>query len=190
MPIRSTRMRSALAFIGALPGFASWVAARRLVVRKGDPIAFEIGLPAEAQIESTPGLLSARIGELVVVAVAKDLMEDGSTPLPARKDLSRRMLTGMIMGADAVLFALLDEELTRTKLELGSVVREIGLLGGKRAACVRGRFEDGGPGGWIDMRATVKDGIMYMLAFTVPGGGPEPHQALVKRIHGSFFLPW
>jgi hypothetical protein len=183
-------MRSALAFIGALLGVASWVAARKLVVRKGESLPFEIALPAEAQIESKPGLLSARIGELTVVAIAKDLMEDQSTPVPERKNLSRRILTSMIMGSDAVLFALLDEELTRRKLELGSVVREIGLLGGKRAACVRGRFEDGGAGGWIDMQATVKDGIMYMLAFTVPGGGPEPHQALVKGIHGSVFLPW
>src|SRR5687768_10842284 len=58
MPIRSTRMHSALAFIGALLGLASWAAARKLVARKGDPIPFRIALPEEAEIVSRPGVLS------------------------------------------------------------------------------------------------------------------------------------
>jgi hypothetical protein len=188
MPLHSTRVRSVLAFAGALLGMTP--GGPKLVVRTGNPVPFRIALPKDAEIEAGPGLLSTRIGELAIIAVAKDLMEDQSSPLPERKDFSRRILTSMIMGSDALLFALLDEELGRRKLELGRVVRGIGLLGGKRAACVRGRFEDGQSGGWLDMHATVKDGIMYMLAFTVVRGGLEPHEALLQRIHGSFVLPW
>jgi hypothetical protein len=187
MRYSSTPVRSALALAGALLGVAP--AGRKLVVRVGAPIPFHIALPQDAEIEAGPGLLSTRIGELLVVAVAKDMMEDQATPAPGRGDFSRRVLTSMIMGSDALLFALLDEELDRRKLGLGNVVRGIGLLGGKRAACVRGCFEERGAKCWLDMHATVKDGIMYMLAFTVLRGGLEPHEALLRRIHHSFELP-
>lgn len=189
MPKRSTSVRSALAFAGALLGVAPAAAARKLVARAGDPVPYRIALPEEAEIERRPGLLAAQTGNLSVIVVATDMLEGEQNPLPLPKPESRRILTDMIMGSDALLFALLDEEFRRRKLELGDVVRGIGTLGGQRAACVRGRLEEGGVESWLDIHATVKDGIMYLLAFTVLSGGLEPHEALVARIHESFELP-
>jgi hypothetical protein len=182
-------MRSALAFVGALLGLASWVAARKLAVRKGDPIPFRIALPPEAQVESRPGLLSAQTGNLSVIVVATDMLEGEQNPLALPEAESRRILTNIIMGSDALLFALLDEEFRRRTLELGNAVRGIGTLGGQRSACVRGRFAERGLEGWLEMHATVKDGIMYMLAFTVVRGDPGAHEPIIARIRESFVLP-
>lgn len=186
---RSTSVRSALAFAGALLGVAPVGAARRLVARTGDPVPYRIALPQGAEIETGPGLLAAQCGNLSVIVVATDMLEGEQNPLPLPEAESRRILTNIIMGSDALLFALLDEEFRRRNLELGNVVRGIGMLGGQRSACVRGRFEERGVEGWLDMHATVKDGIMYMLAFTVLTGGLASHEALIARIRNSFVLP-
>ena len=186
---RSTSVRSALAFAGALLGVAPATAARKLAVRAGDPIPYRIALPEEAEIERRPGLLAAQTGNLSVIVVATDMLEGEQNPLPLPKPESRRILTDMIMGSDTLLFALLDEEFRRRRLEIGNVVRGIGMLGGQRSACVRGRFEERGVEGWLDMHATVKDGIMYMLAFTVVRGGLAPHEPLLARIRDSLVLP-
>jgi hypothetical protein len=186
---RSTSVRSALSFACTLLGVAPAAAARKLVARTGDPIRYRIGLPEEAEIEERPGLLAAQTGNLSVIVVATDMLEGEQNPLPLPEAESRRILTSIIMGSDALLFALLDEEFRRRKLELGNVVRGIGTLGGQRSACVRGRFEERGVEGWLDMHATVKGGIMYMLAFTVLSDDLAPHEALLARIHDSFALP-
>jgi hypothetical protein len=184
----STPVRSALAFAGALFGFASQ-ARRKLVLRTGDPIPFRVALPREAEIVSRPGALSTRMGEVLIVAVAKDMMHGEDDGHVARDSLARRVLDGLIIPSDALLFALLDEELGRRQLELPNAVRGIGTLGRQRAACLRGRFSHGGTAAWLDMHATVKDGIMYMLTFTVLNGDLAPHEPLLARIHESFELP-
>lgn len=186
---RSTSVRSALAFAGSLFGVAPSAAARKLVARTGDPIPYRIDLPEEAEIEERTGMLAAQSGNLTVIVVATDMLEGEQNPLPLPEAGSRRILTNIIMGSDALLFALLDEELRRRKLELGSMVRGIGTLGGQRAACVRGRFEERGVEGWLDVHATVRDGIMYTLAFTVVRGDPGAHQPAIARIRESFVLP-
>lgn len=186
---RSTSVRSALAFAGALFGVAPAAAAPKLVGRAGDPIPYLIDLPEEAEIEARQGLLAAQSGNLSVIVVATDMLEGEQNPLPLPEAESRRILTSIIMGSDALLFALLDEEFRRRKLELGNVIRGIGTLGGQRSACVRGRFEERGVEGWLDMHATVKDGIMYMLAFTVIRGDPGAHEPIIARIRDSFVLP-
>jgi hypothetical protein len=186
---RSNRMRSALSFAGTLLGVAPATAGRKLIVRAGDPIPYRIALPENAEIEVRPGLLAAQSGNLSVIVVATDMLEGEQNPLPVPEAESRRILTNIIMGSDALLFALLDEEFRRRELELGNVVRGIGSLGGQRSACVRGRFEERGVEGWLDMHATVRDGIMYMLAFTVLSDDLAPREALLARIRDSFVLP-
>jgi hypothetical protein len=185
----STPVRSALAFAGALFGFASAPTGRKLAVRTGAPIPFRIALPEEAEVVSGPGVLSTRFGEVLVVAAAKDMMQGEEEGHMARESLARRVLDGFIMRSDPLLYALLDEELVRRQLELPNAVRRIGTLGRQRAACLRSRFSHGGTDAWLEMHATVQDGIMYMLTFTVLSGDLAPHEALLARIHESFELP-
>lgn len=91
-----------------------------------------------------------------VAPAAAKLVTRVSDPIPYRIALpegaereSRRILTNIIMGSDALLFALLDEEFRRRTLELKDVVRRIGSLGGQRAACVRSRTKNAARnGGW------------------------------------------
>ncbi len=185
MRIHSTPVRSALALAGALFG----VAVGKLVVRVGRPIPYRIALPEDAEVAEEPGLLSARTESLFVIVVATDMLEGEENPLPVSEAESRRILTSIIMGSDALLFALLDEEFRRRKLDLRDVVRGIRSLGGQRAACVRGRVHERGVEGWLDIYATVKNGIMYILAFTALGGDLASHEPLVARIRDSFVLP-
>ncbi|HEU4881366.1 MAG TPA: hypothetical protein VFT45_03945 [Longimicrobium sp.] len=185
----SSRRRSALSLACALFGAAPATGARRLVTRVGDPIPYRIDLPCGAEIETGPGLLAARTRELSIVVVATDMMAGDGDPLPVSEAGSRRILTSLVMGSDALLFALLDEELRSRRLTLAGVVRGIGTLGGQRAACVRGVFGTRGVRSWLDIHGTVKDGVLYMLAFAAAGGAPGPHERLSARIRESFTLP-
>lgn len=186
MPIRSTRLRSALALAGALLGVAP--GARKLTPRVGHPIPYLIALPEGAEIDEAPGLLSARTGDLVVVTVARDMLEDAENPAPVPAE-SRRRFTSMLMRADSLLFRLLEEELQNRNLKLHDASRRVRTLGGQWAAWIRGRLEENGLSGWIDIHATVKDGILYMLVFTMSGGDPRAHDPLLASIHDSFVLP-
>lgn len=186
---RSTPVRWALAYAGALLGLAPPAALRKLAVTVGDPIPYGIALPEDARIEEVPGLLSARTDELAVIVAATDMLEGERSPLAVPEAESRRILTSMIMGSDSLLFALLDEQFRSRKLKLHDVARGNGTLGGQRAACVRGRFEERDVAGWLDIHATVKDGILFMLAFTVRSGDFASHEHLLARIRGSFTLP-
>jgi hypothetical protein len=185
----SSRRRSVLSLAGALFGVAPAARARKLVTRVGDPIPYRIDLPVAAEIETGPGLLAARTRELSIVVVAADMLAGEADGLPASDAGSRRILTSLVMGSDALLFALLDEELRNRRLKLEGVVRGIGTLGGQRAACVRGVFGARGIRSWLDIHGTVKDGVLYVLAFAAGGGAPGPHGRLSTRIRESFTLP-
>ena len=187
MRSHSPAVRSVLALAAALFGVAP--AARRLVPRAAHPIPYRIGLPEGAEIEEANGLLSARIDHLSVLVVATDMLQCSEGPLPVLEAESRRILTNIIMGSDLLLFALLDEELRSRGLELEQVVRGIGTLGRRRAARVRGRFGKRGVTACADIHATVKDGILYMLAFTEPGLECGSRGALLAGIRDSFVLP-
>ena len=184
----STRVRSALSLAGALLGVAPAAAARKLVARTGHPIPFRVDLPEDAEIEEVPGLLSARTRDVSIVAAARDMLQGDPHPHALPEAGSRRILTTLVMGSDALLFGVLEEELQTRKLKLDGVVRGIGTLGGQRAACVQGSFEEHGRRAWLDLHATVRDGILYLLAFSVAGdpGSPPP---LFVRIRESFVLP-
>lgn len=186
MPIRSTRVRSALSLAASLLGVAP--AARKLTVRVGHPIPYRIALPEEAAIEEASGLLSARTGDLAVVVVARDMLDGEECPV-ASSAPSRRRLTRMLMRSDVLLFTLLEEEFGNRNLRLHDAVRRVRSLGGQWAACVRGRVDDNGVSGWIDIHATVRDGILYMLVFTLSGREPSAHEPLLARIRDSFVLP-
>jgi hypothetical protein len=187
MPTRSTPVRSALARAGALLGVAP--PARKMAVLVGHPIPYRVALPVRARIEDAAGLLVARAGDLAVVVVARDMLAAEETPAPVSGTVPRRILTSMIMGSDALLFALLAEELRGRELELESMVRGTGTLGGQRAVCIQGRFTEHGAGGWIDIHGTVRDGILYVLAFTWSRADPRAHEHLLARIRDSFALP-
>lgn len=182
-----TRMRSALSLAGAMLGVASGAAARKLVARTGHPIPFRVEVPEGAVIEEAPGLLSARTRDLSIVVAATDMLVGDPHPRAIPEAGSRRILTSLVMGSDALLFGVLEEELQTRRLKLEGVVRGIGTLGGQRAACLQGSFEEHGVRGWLDIQATVKDGILYLLAFAVAGNPGSP--PLLTRIRESFVLP-
>lgn len=186
---RSNRVRSALSIAGALLGVAPAAAARKLVPWVGDPIPYRVDLPQGAEIETGRGLLAARTRGLSIVVVASDVVagEGDSPPIPEVG--SRRILTSLVMGSDALLFALLEEELRTRKLRIEGVVRGIGTLGGQRAACIQGAFEARGVRCWLDIHGTVKDGVLYVLAFAVTGSDSGAHERLSTRIRESFALP-
>lgn len=183
-PIRP--VRTALSLAGSLFGVAP--AARKLATRVGHPIPFRIGLPDEATVEESPGLLSARTRDLVVVVVARDLLRDEQNPLPVAPD-SRRRLTKMLMESESLLFVLLEEEFRSRNLQLHGAVSRVRALGGQWAARVCGRLEESGLSGCIDIHATVRDGILYMLVFTMSSGDLGAHEPLLARIRDSFVLP-
>lgn len=185
MPIHSTRVRSALSRAATLLGVAP--AARKLTMRVGHPIPYRIALPDEAAVEAEPGLLSARTGDLIVMVVARDMLKDDD-PLPVAV-ASRRAFTRMLMRSDSLLFRLLEEEFRNRNLHVYGAVWRVRTLGGQWAAWIRGRLEESGASGWIDIHATVKDGILYILVFTMPGGDPAAHEPLLGRIRDSFVLP-
>jgi hypothetical protein len=186
MPLRSTRVRSALALAGALLGVAP--GGPRLTTRVGHPIPYRIALPEGAAIEEESGLLSARTDGLVVVVVARDMLGDGEHTLPPAAP-PRRRLTRLLMNSDLLLFVLLEEEFRNSNLKLHDAVSRVRALGGQWAACVRGRLEEDGLSGWIDIHATVKDGILYMLVFTMSGDDPDAYEPLLARIRKSLVLP-
>ncbi|WP_420129288.1 hypothetical protein [Longimicrobium sp.] len=175
-------LRSLLAFAGLAP------ARRKLVVRVGSPIPYRVAVPADAEIQTEPGRLSAKTWDISVVAVALDAMAE-EEPLPASAFGPRRVFTSLVMGDDALLFKLVEEEIAIRRLQLEDVVQTIGLLGGQRAAHLRGRYDDGGAQAWLDMHATVKNGVLYILSFVVLRGVLEPHDTVLARIHESFQLP-
>ncbi len=179
-------VRTALSLAGSLLGVTP--AARKLTMRVGHPIPFQIGLPEEATIEEAPGLLSARTRDLVVVVVARDLLHDEANPRPVAPD-SRRRLTKMLMESESLLFVLLEEEFRNGNLQLHGAVSRVRALGGQWAARVCGRLGESGRSGCIDIHATVKDGILYMLVFTMSATSPDPHEPLLARIRDSFVLP-
>ncbi|HEV3052058.1 MAG TPA: hypothetical protein VGX50_17240 [Longimicrobium sp.] len=185
-PIRP--VRSALALASTLLGVP--LAARKLARRVGHPILYRIALPEAAEIHEEPGLLSARTDDLVVVVVARDLLHDEANPVPAAAP-ARRRLTRLLMNSDLLLFVLLEEEFRNRNrnLKLHDAVSRVRALGGQWAACVHGRLEENGRSGWIDIHATVKDGILYMLVFTMSGGDPGAHEELLARIRDSLVLP-
>lgn len=169
----STRRRSVLSLASALAGVAQAAPARKLVMRVGDPIPYRISLPQGAEIETGPGLLAARTRDLSIVVVATDMLAGEVDPLSMPEAGSRRLLTSLVMGSDPLLFGLLDEELKSRRLQLKGVVRGIGTLGGQRAACIQGVFGARDIRSWLDIHGTVKDGVLYMLAFAVPGDAPD-----------------
>jgi hypothetical protein len=179
-------VRSVLALASTLLGVP--LASRKLARRVGHPIPYRIALPEEAEIHDAPGLLSARLDDLVVVVVARDLLHDEANPAPAAAP-ARRRLTRLLMNSDLLLFVLLEEELRNRNLKLHDAASRVRALGGQWAACVRGRLEENRLSGWIDIYATVKDGMLYMLVFTMSGGDPGAHEPLLARIRESLVLP-
>lgn len=175
-------LRSALAYAGVSP------ARRKLVVRVGDPIPYRVAVPEDAEIETAPGRLSARTWDISVVAFALDAWADEEPP-SALGFPARAFFSVAVMGDDAMLFKLVEEELEIRKLQLEDVVRRIGRLGGQDAAHVRGRYDNGGAQAWVDTYLTVKNGVLYMLSFTVLRGVLNPYDRVLARIHGSFELP-
>ena len=186
MPTRSTPVRSALARAGALLGVAP--PAPELAVIVGHPVPYRVALPVRARMEEDAGMLVARTGSLVVAALARDMLEGEGEPHPALAAGPRRTLTNMIMGSDALLSALLEEEFRSRELAPESVVRGTGLLGRQRAVCLHGRVDEHGAGGWMEIYGTVKDGILYVLAFRGPGANPERYRAMLARVRDSFVL--
>lgn len=160
----------------------------------GTPIAYRISLPEGWEITREDDVLSAKEAPLTVVLGAMDLMKGVENPLPVSDMEARRIMTNMIMGSDSLLFALMRDV---TKEEEGyrvtGTLHDIRSLAGQRAAYLKGRYEEDGEIGWAEAHFTIKDGILYMLMFTLEGGERTEaefaaHAPLFTRIRDSFVL--
>jgi hypothetical protein len=158
----------------------------------GTPIAYRISLPERWEITREDDVLTARQGPLTVVLGAMDMMKDVEDPLPVSDGEARRIMTNMIMGSDSLLYAMMREVTQEEEgYRVTGTVRDIRSLAGQRAAYLKGRYEEDGEIGWAEAHITIKDGIMYMLMFTLEGGERTEaefatHQPLFARIRDSF----
>jgi hypothetical protein len=191
MHISSIRARAVLtaALVALLFGLAPAAAAQDLVPVEGKPIAYRVSMPAAGWNTSTDiGVLQASREDAVIMVSATDLTTLQAKPASISEADYRKILTQRFMASDSVMLALM----TRVAANASSLEQdgrvEIGTLGGQRAAHVQDRRAVNGVARWHRSYITVKDAILYMLAFDVPGGNPEAHKDLFDRIHQSFVL--
>jgi hypothetical protein len=128
---------------------------------------------------------------LMIIVGATDLMKGEENPFPVSQAEARRIMTNMVMGSDSLLFGLLGgaADVMRKDAELRDVVTEIRTLGGQKSGYLRGRLVGDEPGRF-EMSITLKDGIMYMLAFAAQGDDFEENEPLFARVRESLvFAP-
>jgi hypothetical protein len=190
-PIR-VRPLFAAALTAALFGLAPAAAAQPLTITVGEPIAFQVGLPQDFEVTQEEDMLFAESedADVMVMVGASDLVAEEGNPLPVSEAESRRIFTSMILGSDSLLLALLNEGIMGAQgVQADEVVQEIRTLAGQRSAYARGPFETDGGTGWFEMHVTMKDGIIYLLAFMVQGKeGLDAHAPLFARIRESLVL--
>lgn len=187
MPIKTLRSTLALALAGGLFALAPAAAAQTLVPVTGDPVPFQLSVPEGWETELDDEMLYVMGEEMMLIVAASDLMAEEENPLPVSETEARRIFTSMIVDSDSLLLAMLDQGFTEgLGQEITDATREIRQLGGERAGYLRGRIVADGEPGWVDVHLTMKDGIMYMLAFMVKGTEIEQFDPLMARIRESF----
>jgi hypothetical protein len=190
MPIKTLRSTLALALAGGLFATAPAAAAQTLVPLVGEPIPYQLSVPDGWEMEREDDEMLYVMGEEMMLLVAvSDLMAEEENPLPVSEAEARRIFTNMMLESDSLLLGLLDQGFTQGMGgQIMDPTREIRELGGERAGYLRGRIVADGEPGWVDVHLTMKDGIMYMLAFVVQGADIERFAPLMARIRESFVL--
>ncbi|HST61613.1 MAG TPA: hypothetical protein VLK84_23110 [Longimicrobium sp.] len=187
-----TFMRSILALVvaGGLFGTAPAAAGQALILSEGTPIPYQVKLPVDWGSVREDGVLIVGDGTAAVIITAQSLAEgDEEEPLPGSDAAASQQLIDMILSSDSVLMGMLtDQFATGAGMDLSDGVREMRTLGGQRAAYLRGRYNTDGEEGWIDAYLAIKNSVVYILAFRVPGDDPAPYAPLFTRIHESFVL--
>jgi hypothetical protein len=198
------RLSFAFALLGAvvLAPAAPAQTSARLVSTVGDPIPYRIDLPGNWKVsrEQAPGplrkagarnahVLTAARGGTMVMVIAMDLLAEQENPLPVSDAEARRMLTGMLLGSDSLLYGMMDQWNVTPSGEprLRDAVREIRTLGGQRAAYMRGRINERGAAGELEVHFTVRDGIAYFLMFAAENSLGR-NETLFGRIRDSLVL--
>jgi hypothetical protein len=160
----------------------------------GNPITYRISLPERWEITREDDVLYARQGPLTVVLGAMDIVRMVKDPPPASEAEERRIMTNMVMGSDSLLYDLM-REATREEegYRVTGIMHDIRSLAGQRAAYMRGRYEEDGETGWAEAHFTMKDGIAYMLMFTLEGSERTEaefatYEPLFTRIRDSLVL--
>jgi hypothetical protein len=192
MHVSSIRARAvfAAALVALLFGLAPAAAAQDLVPVVGKPIAYRVSMPAVGWTISTENnVLQVSREDAVIMVSATDLTTLREKPASVSEEDYRRILTQNFMGSDSVMMALMTRVAAKARSLEPDARVEIGTLGGQRAAHVQDRRMQNGEARWHRSYITVKDAIMYMLAFDVPGGNPDAHKDLFERIRQSFVLP-
>ena len=195
MIIHPGRLRAALslgiALLGIAPAAAAQAAASAAFsTTLGDPIRYRISLPRDAEIVREDHMLYAVSDNVVIMVTATDMLKGEAPVLHVSDAEARGVITRMIMGSDSILLALLREGIEESGhgADLLDVRQGITTLGGQRAAQMTARLQEDGGEGWMEMRMTVKDGILYMLMFAVVDDEPAAHEPLFARIRDSFVL--
>ncbi len=189
---KPTFMRSTLALIVAsgLFGIAPAAAGQTLILSEGTSVPYQVKLPVDWGSAREDGVLIVGDGTAAVIITAQSLAEgDEEEPLPGSGAEASQQLIDMILSSDSVLMGMLtDQFASGAGMDLSDGVREMRTLGGQRAAYLRGRYNTDGEEGWIDAYLAIKDSVVYILAFRVPGDDPAPYASLFARIHESFVL--
>lgn len=187
MSIMKLRTSLFLAMAGGLLALAPAAAAQTLVPLEGLAIPYQLSIPEGWEAEADGEMVYVTGEDMMLVVAASDLMAEEDNPLPVSEKEARRIFTSMIVDSDSLLLGLLDEGFAEgMDQEIMDPVREIRELGGLRAGYLRGRVVVDGEPGWVDVHLTMKDGVMYMLAFMVQSPDVEPFEPLIDRIRASF----
>lgn len=171
----------------ASPATAQGPASAPLNAAVGSPIAYQIGLPRGWEVSRKSGMMFAQSKVAVVIAHARDLLDDTGRELPEAE--TRRVMTAMMMGSDSTVFGLM--RLINSQIGEGRDLRDVtyamGTLGGERAGLMSGWMQMPGAGRMrMEMYLTVRDGIAYVLLFMVQDSRFEAHRPLFTRVRDSF----
>lgn len=177
-----------LVFTGTLAGIAPGASAQTLIAVVGEPIPYRVSVPEAWRRERAGRVLFAASAneELVMMATAADLAagQGQSASMPARKAGTERF-----MSSDSFLLETTENLVVRSfPHPLSEVVREIGRLGGEKAACVCARTRIDGEEGWMRLCSTIKDAVLYTLVFQGKGELRPEQEPLMARIRDSFVL--
>jgi hypothetical protein len=158
----------------------------------GSPIAYRVDLPTGWKtLNRDDEMLVVGSERLMIIVGATDLMKGEENPLPVSQAETRRIMTSMVLGSDSLLLGLLGEAATAMQkdAELRDVVTGIRTLGGQKSGYLQGRLVGKEPGRF-EMSITLKDGIMYMVAFGAQGDGLRENEPLLARVRDSLvFAP-
>lgn len=187
------RLRSTLGpgMAGALFALAPAAPAQELVPVVGAPVAYEVSILPDWEVQREDESLMAGTEDVVLLVTTVDLLagKDGA-PLSAAELRGRRAYIESLADSDSLLLETATQRLVSdAEHAVSDITKEMRTLGGARAAYARGRLVSDDGTGWFHVYTAIHGGIVYVLVFMVRGEAPDAYAPLLARIHESFVLP-